>query len=413
MKKDRNYENITEKEWKEVYDKTEKKIRKTAKTIAVIVAVIFIIIAVFWVSIVYVRDYKVTEAATSESPDGKYELILQAVGEAEWPFGSADGRIVLMEGARQVSEVGFTIYDDGGYVRESVWKVTWYEDFVEVILSGDEQQDEQILLYFDGKKERRQLSDSGNDTYEGTKSETILPQPYVKYIEVLNQIMTEHTDPNGRVYNVEQNSGQFENNCFAILDIDKDGSQELIFNFNTSNMAGMYEVIYAYDEESDTLREEYSGWVDTAYYGNGLIRVSDSHNHGKDPEERGIWPYTLYRYDEASDCYQIQYYVESWDGQMYDDDFPKELDLDGDDILYCITEEETTESVQRHLFDREEYETWAAETMPEWARIEVVYHSMTEEEIEGIRKAYEQAAVYAAHADEEKPEDADKPIDRK
>lgn len=98
MKKDRNYENITEKEWKEVYDKTEKKIRKTAKTIAVIVAVIFIIIAVFWVSIVYVRDYKVTEAATSESPDGKYELILQAVGEAEWPFGSADGRIVLMEG---------------------------------------------------------------------------------------------------------------------------------------------------------------------------------------------------------------------------------------------------------------------------------------------------------------------------
>lgn len=413
MKKDRNYENITEKEWKEVYDKTEKKIRKTAKTIAVIVAVIFIIIAVFWVSIVYVRDYKVTEAATSASPDGKYELILQAVGEAEWPFGSADGRIVLMEGARQVSEVGFTIYDDGGYVRESVWNVTWYEDFVEVILSGDEQQDEQILLYYDGKKERRQLSDSGNDTYEGTKSETILPQPYVKYIEALNQILTEHTDPNGRVYNVEQNSGQFENNCFAILDIDKDGSQELIFNFNTSNMAGMYEVIYAYDEESDTLREEYSGWVDTAYYGNGLIRVSDSHNHGKDPEERGIWPYTLYRYDEASDCYQIQYYVESWDGQMYDDDFPKELDLDGDDILYCITEEETTESVQRHLFDREEYEAWAAEMMPEWVRMEVVYHSMTEEEIEGIRKAYEQAAVYAAHADEEKPEDADKPIDRK
>lgn len=163
MKKDRNYESITEEEWKEIYNKTEKKIRKTAKTIVVIAAVIFIIIAVFWASTVYVRDYKVTEAATSASPDGKYGLILQAVGEAEWPFGSADGRIVLMEGERQVSEVGFTIYDDGGYVRESVWNVTWYEDFVEVILSGDEQQDEQILLYFDGKKERRQLSDKPID----------------------------------------------------------------------------------------------------------------------------------------------------------------------------------------------------------------------------------------------------------
>lgn len=320
-----------------LHSKTEKKIKRNAKTIAAVAVIIFITIAVFWVSTVYVRDYKLTEAATSVSPDGKYELILQ---------------------------------------------------------------DEQILLYFDGKKERRQMSDSRSDIGEETKPATVedldeLPQPYAKYIEVLNQILTEHTDPNGRVYNVVQNSGQFANNCFAILDIDRDGSQELIFNFNTSNMAGMYEVVYACDEERDTIREEYSGWVDTAYYSNGLIRVSASHNHGKDPEERGIWPYTLYRYDDESDCYQLQYDVGSWDGQIYDDDFPKELDLDGDGILYCITEEgESPESVQREFFDREEYEKWVAETMPEWERIDVVYHSMTKEEIEGIRKAYEQAAVY-------------------
>lgn len=320
-----------------LHSKTEKKIKRTAKIIAAVAVIIFIIIAVFWVSTVYVRDYKLTEAATSVSPDGKYELILQ---------------------------------------------------------------DEQILLYFDGKKERRQMSDSRSDIGEETKPATVedldeLPQPYAKYIEVLNQILTEHTDPNGWVYNVVQNSGQFANNCFAILDIDRDGSQELIFNFNTSNMAGMYEVVYACDEERDTIREEYSGWVDTAYYSNGLIRVSDSHNHGKDPEERGIWPYTLYWYDEESDCYQLQYDVGSWDGQIYDDDFPKELDLDGDGILYCITEEgESPESVQREFFDREEYEKWVAETMPEWERIDVVYHSMTKEEIEGIRKAYEQVALY-------------------
>ena len=39
------------------------------------------------------------------------------------------------------------------------WKVTWYEDYVEGILSGEEQADEQILLYFNGENERQQLTD--------------------------------------------------------------------------------------------------------------------------------------------------------------------------------------------------------------------------------------------------------------
>ena len=42
-------------------------------------AVTFIIIAVFWGSFVYVSDYKITNADTSVSPDGTYELVLQAV----------------------------------------------------------------------------------------------------------------------------------------------------------------------------------------------------------------------------------------------------------------------------------------------------------------------------------------------
>ena len=43
------------------------------------VAAIFIIIAVFWGSLAYVSNYKITEADTSVSPDGTYELVLQAV----------------------------------------------------------------------------------------------------------------------------------------------------------------------------------------------------------------------------------------------------------------------------------------------------------------------------------------------
>lgn len=133
--------------------------KKIMKFVSAFVAVILIIIAVFWGSFVYVSDYKIAKADTSVSPDGTYELVLQAVGEADFPFGSASGRLVLYEGKSRISKADFELRDDGGSIRSSIWEVTWHEDSVEVILSGDEQFDEQIILYFDGKKERKQLTD--------------------------------------------------------------------------------------------------------------------------------------------------------------------------------------------------------------------------------------------------------------
>ena len=141
-------------------EKDNKKIiEKIIRFVLGFVAAIFIIIAVFWGSFVYVSDYKITKADTSVSPDGTYELVLQAVGEADFPFGSASGRLVLYEGKSRISKADFELFDDGGNIRSSIWEVTWHEDSVEVILSGDEQFDEQIILYFDGKKERKQLTD--------------------------------------------------------------------------------------------------------------------------------------------------------------------------------------------------------------------------------------------------------------
>ena len=57
--------------------------------------------------------------------------------------------------------------DDGGSIRSGIWEVTWHEDYVEVILSGDEQFDEQVILYFDGRKEIKQLT---TDKEEHTES---------------------------------------------------------------------------------------------------------------------------------------------------------------------------------------------------------------------------------------------------
>ena len=133
--------------------------KKIMKLISGFVAAVFIIIAVIWGSFVYRSDYKITEADTSVSPDGTYELVLQAVGEADFPFGPASGQLILKEGKNEIVKAEFELFDDGRNIRSSIWEVSWHEDCAKVILSGEEQIDEQIILYFDGRKEVKQLTD--------------------------------------------------------------------------------------------------------------------------------------------------------------------------------------------------------------------------------------------------------------
>ena len=127
------------------------------------------LIVVFWCCISYTVNYKKTTCDTSVSPDKKYEVILQAVGEPEWPFGSASGRLVLKEGEDKISQTDFELHNDGASISSSCWKVTWHEDYVEIILSGEEQFDEQVILYFDGTVDMKQLpntevAEQENDT---------------------------------------------------------------------------------------------------------------------------------------------------------------------------------------------------------------------------------------------------------
>lgn len=182
--------------------------------------VVFIIIVVLWGSFAYVSDYKITNVDTSVSPDETYELVLQDVGEADFPFGSASGRLVLYEGKRRISKADFELFDDGGCIRSGIWEVRWHEDYVEVIISGDEQFDEQIILYFDGKKERKQLTDkdeyteagnitfaeySGYWSYEGKTHEQILAEGGIE----LSCTITEDNQFSGTLFSQQEMMERF------------------------------------------------------------------------------------------------------------------------------------------------------------------------------------------------------------
>ena len=58
--------------------------KKFLKIMLCIMGSLLAVIVVFWFCV----NYKKTTCDTSVSPDGKYELTLQAAGEPDWPFGS-------------------------------------------------------------------------------------------------------------------------------------------------------------------------------------------------------------------------------------------------------------------------------------------------------------------------------------
>lgn len=135
-------------------------IRTTLCIICLVSGMLFLLTGCFY----YETNYKKTIRDTTVSPDGVYELTLIEIGEPVWPFGPASGRLVLNEGDTTISQTDFELRNDGCSIGSNDWTVTWNEDHAEVILSGEEQFDEQLLLYFDGTTQRQTLTDETEQT---------------------------------------------------------------------------------------------------------------------------------------------------------------------------------------------------------------------------------------------------------
>ena len=132
--------------------------KRIIRTVLCIICVVIGMNLLLMGCVYYITNSKKTLRDTSISPDGKYELTLMEIGEPVWPFGPASGRLILYEGDTQISETNFRLANDGCSISRNDWAVTWNEDHVEVILSGEEQFDEQIVLYYDGTSQRQSLT---------------------------------------------------------------------------------------------------------------------------------------------------------------------------------------------------------------------------------------------------------------
>lgn len=80
---------------------------------------------------------------------GEYTVELVANGDPEFPFGPQYGRLVLKDEEGVICSSDFVLHNDGKQMSEDNWSVEWEPGSVEVTISGEEQEDETIVIFCD------------------------------------------------------------------------------------------------------------------------------------------------------------------------------------------------------------------------------------------------------------------------
>ncbi len=151
-----------------------------------------------------------------------------------------------------------------------------------------------------------------------------------QYLESVRKLAVNHVDLFGD--EVESMNDKPEENHFAILDIDRDGSLELILSWTDATMAGMWGGVYQYDFESKEYIDEGLCDPGVTFYDNGVVYVPWRHNQG--PSE--MWPFDAYVYNADTDRYDLGIIVDSWSRNMREEGFPTEIDTENAGVVYYV-----------------------------------------------------------------------------
>ncbi len=88
------------------------------------------------------------EIAAYESPDGKYTLVFEQMGDPGWPFGSAEVRLTVKnEDGKHIASASSYVANDGGNAHEgNIVAIHWGENEVVVMLDAEEMPAKNISL---------------------------------------------------------------------------------------------------------------------------------------------------------------------------------------------------------------------------------------------------------------------------
>ena len=199
-----------------------------------------------------------------------------------------------------------------------------------------------------------------------------------KYTAILSEFLYEYSLPDMEVLIPIGDEYNILNNQYAITDIDCDGREELIISYTETGLAGMLEMIYDYNPDTELLKREFTAFPMLSYYDNGIIIAYASHDYSMGI---GFAPFTLYEYNEKNDEYERIGYVETWSKETSDSykgrPFPDELDTDHDGVLYNI-QQGSNESYEfeDYKYNLADYEEWYDSHIAGACEIEIAYKTL-------------------------------------
>lgn len=100
---------------------------------------------------IYAAKHKISDIDSAISPDGRYEISFQTIGEPNRLFGDSQARLVLEDENGIVSKWNFDVANDGAALGPENWSVSWQDSCGQIIISGAKQTDKLYTLYFDGR----------------------------------------------------------------------------------------------------------------------------------------------------------------------------------------------------------------------------------------------------------------------
>ena len=118
-------------------------VKKFMKVLLKILITITVILSILIALFVYITEFRITNIARFVNEENNYKVIFQEVGEPDWPFGKMKVKVTLVnERNKKLKSFKDYIWDDGASASEGNIKVNWFNDYVEIVLMGDEQKDD-------------------------------------------------------------------------------------------------------------------------------------------------------------------------------------------------------------------------------------------------------------------------------
>ncbi len=109
------------------------------------------ILLILGMIIKYEMSWKITDVGLEESPEGKYSVLFQSIGEADWPFGYSHAKVTVKDGDQIIESFHEDIADDGVQFRPENYSVEWMKYGVVINFMGSEQPDREVEILYDGR----------------------------------------------------------------------------------------------------------------------------------------------------------------------------------------------------------------------------------------------------------------------